>query len=222
IIEGFEDGSFRPDDTTTRAEVTTILLRYANVEGKKADQYKALNELREVGTTGTNVTSLTSYFYTKNLKGITNTFSNILEKQITLKNKSGSYKIHHVIVVDTEGAEGTGVYASMFVDSVPKVFYGKYLVYLDLSLISYMDQTDMNTLANGLLTPLTSFARLPGSKVNDYGLSTIPGVNQADFFLKNEEKRVWTISYIEKNPSSSIGYPLTTDSGDDVRIFLKK
>ncbi|WP_189021133.1 S-layer homology domain-containing protein, partial [Paenibacillus marchantiophytorum] len=41
IIEGFEDGSFRPDDTTTRAEVTTILLRYANVEGKKADQYKA-------------------------------------------------------------------------------------------------------------------------------------------------------------------------------------
>jgi hypothetical protein len=38
-------------------------LRYMDVEGKKADSYFELNELREVGTPGTNIITLTGYQY---------------------------------------------------------------------------------------------------------------------------------------------------------------
>ncbi|GGA17867.1 hypothetical protein GCM10008018_72450 [Paenibacillus marchantiophytorum] len=221
IIEGFEDGSFRPDDTTTRAEVTTILLRYANVEGKKADQYKALNELREVGTTGTNVTSLTPYFYTRNLKGLTPNFSNILDKQITLKNNSGSVKFSYFIVVDSEGDQGGGVYAPMFLDKLAKWQKGQYCVFSDISITSNMDTTDLNTMANGIYSNrLISFQRLTGSKVNDYGLNTIPEMNAWSYLVKGEEKRVWVQSVIDKTRSAS--FSLTADNGDDVRIGLKK
>ncbi|WP_189021007.1 S-layer homology domain-containing protein, partial [Paenibacillus marchantiophytorum] len=222
IIEGFEDGSFRPDDTTTRAEVTTILLRYANVEGKKADQYKALNELREVGTTGTNVTSLTPYLYTKNLSGNRPTFSSILDNPITLKNNSGSIKVHHLIIVDSEGDQGSGVYAPMFVDKVPKVFVGQYLVYSDISITSNMEKTDLNTLGNGMPSALISFYRVVGSKVKSYGLNTIPEKNAFNYLVKGEEKRVWVESSIDKNPARSISYSLKVDNGDVVGIGFKK
>ncbi|MDQ0899948.1 S-layer homology domain-containing protein [Paenibacillus sp. V4I7] len=222
IIEGFEDGSFRPDNSTTRAEVTTILLRYTDVEGKKADQYKALNELREVGTTGTNVTSLTPYYYTKNLSGDKPTFSNILNKPITLKNNSGSVKVHHLIIVDSDGDQGSGVYAPMFVDKVPKAFLGRYLVYSDISITSNMEKTDLNTLGNGITSALVSFYRVTGTKVSSYGLNTIPELNAWQYLVKGEEKRVWVSSNIEKDATSSVGYSLTADNGDNVRIFLKK
>ncbi|MBD0384850.1 S-layer homology domain-containing protein [Paenibacillus sedimenti] len=63
IIGGFEDGSVKPQNTTTRAEVAAILLRYKDVEGKTADSYSDLNELREVGLTGANATSISPYRY---------------------------------------------------------------------------------------------------------------------------------------------------------------
>ncbi|MEK8129465.1 S-layer homology domain-containing protein [Paenibacillus filicis] len=65
LIDGFDDGSFRPNGTATRAELAAILLRYARVEGSRAEDYQALNELREVGLTGTNAISLTPYRYLK-------------------------------------------------------------------------------------------------------------------------------------------------------------
>lgn len=65
IIEGFPDGAFHLQDTATRAEMVAILLRYEDVEGRNADQFQALNEFREVGLTGTNVTSITPYKYSQ-------------------------------------------------------------------------------------------------------------------------------------------------------------
>ncbi|MDF2958945.1 MAG: putative S-layer protein [Paenibacillus sp.] len=63
IVDGFPDGSFRPQAMITRAELTSILLRYESVEGRSADQFQSLNELREVGLAGTNVTSITPFRY---------------------------------------------------------------------------------------------------------------------------------------------------------------
>ncbi|WP_341279493.1 S-layer homology domain-containing protein [Paenibacillus sp. FSL H8-0537] len=65
IIKGMQDGTFRPADPISKAELAAILLRYKRVEGTKADSYQALNELREVGLTGTNLTSITKYKYSR-------------------------------------------------------------------------------------------------------------------------------------------------------------
>jgi hypothetical protein len=223
IIEGFVDGTFRPSNTTTRAEVTAILLRYAKVEGTSADQYKALNELREVGTTGTNVTSLTQYRYTTNLNGKKSSFADILEKPIKLKNNSGSYKVHRIIFVDSEGDHGSGVYAPMFVSNVPSRFKDSYFVFSDISLTSTLDKGDPNTLANGMDNGITSVTRLDGPKVTDYGFPTIPMSNPSSFFVKGQEKRFWVVQFIKKVPSESyVTYSIKSDSGDVVGIILKK
>jgi len=58
LVGGFPDDSFGPDRTTTRAEVVALLTRYLAAEGTKADGYKALNEMREVGLYGTNVKTI--------------------------------------------------------------------------------------------------------------------------------------------------------------------
>jgi len=60
-----------------------------DVEGKKADSYFELNELREVGTPGTNIITLTGYQYTEA------SFSDIITTLITLLNKSAKIKIQN-------------------------------------------------------------------------------------------------------------------------------
>ncbi len=65
IISGFEDGSFRPNASATRAEFISILLKYSEIEGTDPARYRDLNELREVGLTGTNITSLTPFRFSQ-------------------------------------------------------------------------------------------------------------------------------------------------------------
>lgn len=65
-----------------------------DVEGKKADSYFELNELREVGTPSINIITLTGYQYTEA------SFSDIITTLITLLNKSAKIKIQNYIVVD--------------------------------------------------------------------------------------------------------------------------
>ncbi|WP_164931708.1 S-layer homology domain-containing protein, partial [Longirhabdus pacifica] len=59
LVSGFPDGSFGLDKTTTRAEVVALLYNYLDIEGTGAETYPWLDELREVGTTGTNLLSMT-------------------------------------------------------------------------------------------------------------------------------------------------------------------
>lgn len=61
LMAGYPDGTFGPSKTTTRAEVAVILARYETVQDKKASSYQDLNEMREVGLTGTNLLSATPH-----------------------------------------------------------------------------------------------------------------------------------------------------------------
>ncbi|MBW5447653.1 hypothetical protein GE107_16470 [Cohnella sp. CFH 77786] len=65
IVSGFQDGTFRPKEFVTRAELIVSLLKYETVEGTEAATYRDLNELREVGLTGTNITSLTPFRFAR-------------------------------------------------------------------------------------------------------------------------------------------------------------
>lgn len=96
IVGGFQDGTLKPADSTTRAEVSAILLRYMDVEGTDAGKYSDLNEMREVGTTGTNLTTISNYKYSSGSVMI----SDLSKGNINLSNKSGLLKIHRFIVVD--------------------------------------------------------------------------------------------------------------------------
>lgn len=49
------DKTFGTDRTTTRAEVAVLIARYASVAKTKPADFQGLNELREVGLTGTNL-----------------------------------------------------------------------------------------------------------------------------------------------------------------------
>lgn len=197
IIEGFEDGSFRPSSNTTRAEVTATLLRYEKVEGTKADDYLALNELREVGRDGTNLTSLTPYVYGKNGE-----FKNIVDKPITLSNKVATLKVHRLIVVDKTGPNNfRGVYADMFTDGKEEWLDGNtyYLVFTEMTIKPLVDKLEPLALANGTVNGITNGRRIVEATAKNYSVPTLPAWNFSDHFKKGVSKRLWIASVIKKS-----------------------
>ncbi|MFS0840443.1 S-layer homology domain-containing protein [Paenibacillus sp. 1P03SA] len=224
IVDGFEDGTFRLAQATTRAEVSAILLRFMEVEGSKAEQYKALNELREVGVTGSNVLSITKYLYSKNFNNEEASFDKIKNKEITLKNNIAKMKVKRIIFIDTIDTKASGVYAQMFLDQVEKYQYNRYIAVSEISVISNLDKIDPNTLANGMGNGITSATRLSDASATRYGVPTIP-LASAAFFKKGVENSVWVIQTMPKIPPNNreyISYSITTDSGDNGGIILRK
>ncbi|WP_405081667.1 S-layer homology domain-containing protein [Paenibacillus chitinolyticus] len=224
IVDGFEDSTFRLAQTTTRAEVSAILMRFMEVEGNKAEQYKALNELREVGLTGSNVLSITKYLYSKNYSNEEASFDKIRNKEITLKNNIATMKVKRIIFIDTIDTNASGVYAQMFLDQVEKYQNNRYIAVSEISIISNLDKIDPNTLANGMGNGITSATRLSELSATRYGIPTIPLLS-AGFFQKGVEKSVWVLQTMPKIPPNNreyISYSLTTNSGENGGIILRK
>lgn len=191
IVSGFQDGTLKPADTTTRAEIASILLRYMDVEGKDASKYSELNELREVGTTGTNLTTISNYFYTKNSVKV----SDISKGNIYLSNKSGVINLHRFIVVKVQGGKSEGVYSKLFVD--PGIAIGNYyLTFSDLSFISNTEKTDLITYSGGLDSGLLKFRRLELELAKRNGFKTIPD-SPKDLIIKGKKVRFWTRSTLD-------------------------
>ncbi|WP_336775302.1 S-layer homology domain-containing protein [Paenibacillus sp. MMO-58] len=187
IITGFEDGSLKPKSTTTRAEVAAIILRYMNVEGKNANSYKDLNELREVGKTGSNLVSLTGYKY--NTK---TTFADIINTPITLSNKSATVKIKRFILVDATSNKLSGIYSSLFPLKIADWQKGRYITYIQLDFTSLTDKPSVLMYAAGLKSTLLYF-----NKINDADFVKSAGIENwpqstANYFTKGKTKTVWT------------------------------
>ena len=122
LVGGFPDGSFGPDRTTTRAEVVVLLERYLGVEGTKADVYQALDELREVGTTGTNLMTIGNVVgtleWTKS-GGKPSPLYERFNKDIVVKRDIGSVQLNRLIAIDPGM---TSVYTNMFMDAEMQEF----------------------------------------------------------------------------------------------------
>ncbi|ALS25071.1 S-layer homology domain-containing protein [Paenibacillus naphthalenovorans] len=207
IITGFEDGSLRPQNTTTRAEVAAILLRYMDVEGKDASSYQALNELREVGTTGTNLTSISNYHYSNGSAKIPD-----LSK---ITSSAGVLKINRLIVVDARTDTPKGVYAPLFLAEGYKT--GAYRTFVDVSFTSNLPEADIITINKGFANSLVTFNRLNRSLAEEHGLVTLPG-NPRDFLQKGKEKRFWITSSLR---ADGWGYFLQSDTGGNFSIQNK-
>jgi hypothetical protein len=227
LVGGFPDGTFGVDKPTTRAEVAAILLRYQKIEGKKAENYSDLNEMREVGTTGANITTLTPYRYAKT-NGKEDSFKNVINKTITLKGNVGTAKVHRIIVVDAKSVnECRGVYCPMFIGKGMEnfIFDGKYNMFTELTVTPAKDDFRSYDLANGTTNNFVGGLAFENEHNSKYGIRTIPRIHDSKnpFFKKGVPNRIWLHSTIHKSvPSDSIvvSYSLRVDDGNTASISI--
>lgn len=173
LMKGKPDSSFGLNDTTTRAEVAVMIYRYLKLEGSKAEEYKGLNELREVGLYGTNAVSLGKATWGKALSGKTASLYSVMEKDLALKYNRGTMKMHRYIVMDASkpvGSEDRSIFADMFVRAEAPYFR----TYTEVTVTA-------NVEFEGPHAYSSSFNWIAGSRIHNaedlfdvYGYTTLP------------------------------------------------
>ncbi|WP_373865048.1 S-layer homology domain-containing protein [Paenibacillus amylolyticus] len=210
IVGGFQDGTLKPADSTTRAEVSAILLRYMDVEGTDAGKYSDLNEMREVGTTGTNLTTISNYRYSNNSAKV----SDLAREEIKLSNNSGVVTLHRYIVVDVTQGKAKGLYATLFIGPETHLFKGNYMAFADISFTSKIERSDPITFNGGLYSGFLQFNRLDLKQAFKNGLVTIPE-RSSDLIKKDIKKRFWVTSVLEGKNGA---YSFNQKSGNILKI----
>lgn len=199
IMSGFEDGSFKTSGNTTRAEVATILIRFGDAMKKKPTDFKGLNELVEVATTGTNMLSATKYV----LWGESD-FSKVIGKPYTFpRNNAGVATLERLIFVEgttLQAAINNSIYAKMFMnkDSVFVRDNQSINTFIELSFTPKNVKTTIDLYSNG---ETSSFIENTGvsSKINvkNYGLTTLEEENWGAFFKKDQKVKYWTNTWFD-------------------------
>ncbi|MCE4045804.1 S-layer homology domain-containing protein [Lysinibacillus fusiformis] len=213
IMSGFEDGSFKALGNTNRAEVATILIRFDETMKKKPTDFKGLNELVEVATTGTNMLSATKY-----VKWGEGEFSNIIGKPHTLsRNNAGVATMERMIFVEgttLQAALNNGVYAKMFVGKNTRLAPDSDTIslFVETGFTSNHEKTTIDAYTNG---QTSSFIRNTGiqdkSVAKNYGLTTLDADNWGVFFKKGQKVKFWTESWFDYSKGTSDGF--TADDG---------
>jgi len=180
------DKTFGTDRTTTRAEVAVLISRYASVAKTKPGDFQGLNELRQVGLTGTNINIIApKYKKTPEKKvspnvdysEVTDDFSKVRNKNIITDTKYADLKIKNWIIINTfaKGAERS-IYYPVFVDEGFTLLRGAYFSFAEVEL--NVKSSTMNALQAGSLlnsatiNPMNSpksdaFAAYAGPSIND-------------------------------------------------------
>lgn len=228
LMNGYEDGSFGTAKTTTRAEVAAILSRYEDVQKKEASSFRDLNEMREVGLTGTNLTSLTPYQYGTVAKtGEVADFKQIKDIPYKLRNNLGTQTIHRMIVVDaTTDKKPKNLYGKMFID---KKFTGfvdaaRYNVFIETTVTPNGDNMNNLAFANANGDRLMSGSNFTSETLEKYGVNALPKREfiNSGFFKKGKAQRFWmegTISKYYVPDSQSEGM---TVNGKHLLFFIPK
>ncbi|WP_308723051.1 S-layer homology domain-containing protein [Paenibacillus polysaccharolyticus] len=226
LMAGYPDGTFGPGKTTTRAEAAVILSRYQQVQESKADSYRDLNEMREVGLTGTNLTSATPYVYGKMYgTDIVASFDKITEKPFKLRNNLGTMTIHRMIVADALSKTNVkNLYGKMFIDKdySTQVIDEYYEVFVEATVTPNGDNLSTLAFLNATGNHLTSGFSFSSGAVEKYSISNLPRKEfvKDGVFQKGITKRFWMITKMNRNlggPSSGRGGIITV--GKDVTSF---
>ncbi|OXM15552.1 S-layer homology domain-containing protein [Paenibacillus herberti] len=225
VMSGFKYGEMKPKQTTTRAEVATILLRYLQTEGKDAATFPVLNELREVGMTGTNMMTATKYRPLKNTLPIS---AAIGKKMITPIHKF-EITMHSYIFVEYKNLKPIGTYAGVFSEEfTPHTSGGAsyYYVYPEATMKSNKSKEsyDTNTLINEFNRVGNNFlaaAKYPKEIVDRSGLYAAGSTNGGTENLpdKGETKRMWFKARIY---SGSIIIRLGEEPGEKVWVTTER
>ncbi|GED65587.1 S-layer homology domain-containing protein [Lysinibacillus fusiformis] len=223
IMSGFEDGSFKTSGNTTRAEVATILIRFNEAMKKKPTDFKGLNELVEVATTGTNMLAATKYTYW----GIdANNFSNVIGKPHTFsRNNAGVGTLERMIFVEgttQEEALKNSIYAKMFIGKNTRLAPDKDLInmYVETGFTSNLDKTTIEAYTNGIVNSFTVNTGIQDkSVVKNYGLTSLDYENWGVLFKKGQKVKFWTESWLDYTKGYHNGF--TTDDNSEFTLQLK-
>jgi hypothetical protein len=219
LLTGYADLSFGLERNTTRAEVAAILLRYIDVENKKAEDFLGLRELREVGTMGTNLTTITPLKYgTWASTGQVLYFKNIMNKPRTLPNNAGTVVVHKLIVVDIRTIKDyTSIYGKMFISDDFYFINNLYYFFTLSTVTAHKDKfTDFDLSNTG--SKLQSGGSLWNKAAKDNGLDTIPRiVDEAtrNYFKKGVPQQIWGNFTAPKDSTNITG---VVDDGSMVGI----
>lgn len=221
LMSGYPDDSFGGGKTTTRAEVAVIIQRYETTQTKAPSAFKGLNELREVGTTGTNLrTVIPAYQYAEGHE-----LKTILGKDVSLRNNTGKVKIYHYIFMSGLSANQTGsIYGRMFVDEQTMFFKNSYLVFIDSSVTALKGDFNTRTYSNGLKSYLQGGERVLGSSPNKFGFETLKTDGGDSFFQTGKELNFWSVSSISRSVTHGDTeiQNVFTDDGSYAGIILRK
>ncbi|MGG4048543.1 S-layer homology domain-containing protein [Paenibacillus favisporus] len=221
LMSGYPDDSFGGDKTTTRAEVAVIIQRYETTQTKAPSAFKGLKELREVGTTGTNLrTVIPAYQYTEG-----HDLKSILGKSSSLRNGEGKVKVYHYIFMSGLSADQTGsIYGRMFVDKETKFFDRSYIVFIDTSVQTLSKNFNNRSYSNGINAALQGGYRLFSSTAPKFGFKTLTTDGGDEFFSKVSETRFWVTSSVPRYITSgnSAGESYFADDGTYGGILMKK
>lgn len=227
LMTGYEDGTFGPSKTTTRAEVAAILGRYESVQKKKAADFRDLNEMREVGLTGTNLTSLTSYEYGTSINGGVADFKQIVDSPFELRNNLGTETIHRMIVADV-GADkkSKNLYGKMFVDSkfdFP-IREDIYPVFVEATVKPKSDNLTNLAFSNATGDRFLSGYNFTSGALDKYGIIALPGRDyvKSGFFKAGVQKRFWMYNSLRRTYVSGKDTQLITVNGKSSLFYLPK
>ncbi|WP_128099890.1 S-layer homology domain-containing protein [Paenibacillus sp. DCT19] len=190
------DKQFGTDRTTTRAEVAVLIARYANVAKAKPVDFKGLNELRQVGLTGTNLNVITSVFKktaefkvplgNRTYEDVTDDFSKIRNKDIITDTNHADLKVLNWIIVDSSVSNNErSIYYPVFVDEGVRLQSGRYFSFVEFGL--NIKSSSMSQLQAGGLLNSATFNPLLSPQSKAFLSYDVPKIS--DFI----EKRVFII-----------------------------
>ncbi|WP_196426386.1 S-layer homology domain-containing protein [Paenibacillus campinasensis] len=207
LMAGYPDGSFGPGKTTTRAEVAVILARYVNVQNKDPEEFQDLREMREVGLTGTNLTTATPYRYSK-ISGTDKltSFDRIKDKPYKMMYNRGMMTVHRMIVVEADSTKKPkNLYGKMFIDKefTWSIQDGAYNTFLEATVIPN-DNTSLSNAAfpTSTLYNFTQGRGFESGTIIKYGLTVLPKSDNfltTGFFKKDVPRRFWMHRYLDDN-----------------------
>ena len=206
LMAGYPDGSFGPNKTTTRAEVAVILARYETVQDQKASSYRDLNEMREVGLTGTNLLSATPYVYRELINSDkVASFDRFANKPYNMLYNRGKMTVHRMIVVDAETLTShKNIYGKMFIDKDFDRFVREdtFPVFIEVTVVP----NDNTSLTNAAFNPSTVYnftkaMNFYSGTLNKFGIKALPSRTDyldSGFFKKDVPRRFWMLRYMPK------------------------
>ncbi|MDM5281003.1 S-layer homology domain-containing protein [Paenibacillus silvae] len=214
LMNGFPDGSFGMDKTTTRAESSAILLRLEGVLKKDATSFEDLNELRMVGVKKTNL-ELVSSLTTGNTS-----ISDISGKRKTFRNGAGSLVFHRLLAVNvSDWDKKKSIYAPLFVNELDKSFLNsRNVIPLFSEITIYPKATDFSVAhyMNGVID-MTGGFRIDNGLDKKFGYQTLPNIESAQYFAKHKSGvKMWVVNYISLNKASG---QFNMDDGSFVTIL---
>lgn len=208
IITGYSDGSLKPSDQATRAEVLTMIMKYAKIEGSNADAYSDLNEMRAVGVEKTNLEWVSDY----KIEG-DNKLTKIVGKTLSYPNLD--IVIHRMIAVDLTTKDQKGLYAPLFVGKDRKPYQmGGYFFFFDSTIKRKTDTTDYLKLSGEINegNNIYKFMRVDDDVTKRLGITVVPGDDTFKFLSKGTPRRIWSVGALSaENVSGLGGYIIAND-----------